>query len=217
MRDYVTGWRRGGTKAAAPAVTPKATPQATPQSAPKPAAAPAPLATQPAPRVIQVEAAAPAAPRAPRVIRMPSLRVPTVPMEWIAILGFVLIFRISTDATYAAAQQIWTDGSVTWWHCAAAQAVASVVERFMFAGNINSFTLFVLAADALINAWGLVVDLLPNFFASGLWQLLGTPIGLSGYRYDQATTEGLLIALALGAFLAYAGDKLLDIAMERRG
>jgi len=58
---------------------------------------------------------------------------------------------------------------------------------------------------------------MPNFFASGLWQLLGTPIGLSGYRYDQATTEGLLIALALGAFLAYAGDKLLDIAMERRG
>lgn len=155
--------------------------------------------------------------KAARTVRVPTMRVPAASMEWLAFLGFLLVFKISTDATHAAAGEIWTDGSVTWWHAAAAQAIISLIERFMFAGNINWFTITVLIGDALINAWGLVVDILPNFFRSGLWELLsGWNSGLSSFAYSQDTIAGLLIALGVGAFLAYAGDKLLDIAMQRR-
>lgn len=221
MKNYISGWRQQLQKEVAKAMGAKVEPapaaEAAPQAAPiitspqRPAPQAAPRTPQrpaPAPDIIDVP------PRPSRPMRMPSMRVPRMPMEWIAFLGFLIIFKISTDATYAAMQQV--NPNLTWWHCAAAQAVISVVERFMFAGNINAFTVIVLIGDALINAWGLVVDLLPNFFSSGLWSFISSGTDLAGYNYDPATLTGKLIALAVGAFLAWSGDALLDIAMKGR-
>lgn len=225
MRNYVTGWRQqvqkevsrmmGRGPAAPPAAeatpvqpAPAAAPAAPPPPPVRPARPPKPR-HPPAPEVEVIDAA-PARPRRPFVI--PEFGIPRAPIRWIFLSGFLFMLWISTEATTDLAESIWPGD--LWWHCLFAQIVISAIERVMFAGNVNGFTLTVWVADAVIVGFGVGIAMLPGLFSSELWIWLASGTPLATFAYDSGTFIGKVLAIGVGAFVAWSGDAMLDLAMR---
>lgn len=219
MKNYVTGWRQVVRKEIDRAQRQDAPPvPAAPAAAPAPAPAAAPPAKRPpraaAPARGEVIDAAPARPQRPIVV--PSFGIPRMPIQWLFFGGFAFMLLVSTEATHDLAQSMWPGASNLWWKALAAQMIISSIERAFFAGNRNLFTMGVFVADAIIVGVGIGIAMLPGFFSSGVWGFLAAGSELATYQYNETTFIGKLLAIAVGAFVAWSGDAMLDLAVRGR-
>jgi hypothetical protein len=220
MKNFVSGWRRPASKAGRPKTDPD-TPitydereykrwmgggePATPQQVEKrrkPAPPPVPDA-----EVIDT-------PRRPaRPLTLPSVRVPGNLGQWGMLAVWAALFKLSADATHAAAvgtmfpEQGYMGALIV-------QGALSLIERFHFAGNRSGFTWGALFVDTGLTATGLGLALLPSFFQTPLYQFFTDMAGGFGAGGFTGFSLGVL-ALALGFVVAYSGDKALDLAMGR--
>lgn len=208
MKNFVTGWRRSASKVGAPVADAPRKPApelVEPERAAPPARRPAPA---PPAEVID------ATPRRPaRPLAFPSFRPPGNMGQWAMLAIWLGLFKLSADATHAAAigtmfpEAGYTGALLT-------QGALSTVERFHFAGNRNGFTWGALALDTLFTAVGLGLALLPTFFQTPLYSFLVDMAGGFGAGGFSGFSLGML-SIALGFVVAYSGDKALDLAMGR--
>lgn len=206
MKNFVSGWRRTGSKAGRPADT-----------AERPArpefreAEPAPVEKRRKPAPVP-DAEVIDAPRRPaRPLNFPTLRAPGNLGQWMMLAVFAGLFKLSADATHAAVGGALPD----YWWAVGLQASISCVERFHFAGNRNGFTWGTLVVDTALTATGLGLVLLPALFTTPVYDFVtGTLLGGFGAGGVQGFSLGVL-ALAVGFIVAYSGDKALDLAMGR--
>lgn len=157
------------------------------------------------------KAAGQAAAAVERPIRLPRIGIPINVGQWIMLGVAGLLFRVSCDTTYAFLVEMF--GAAAYSSAVIAQLAFSTIERFHFAGARNGLTWFTWIADSVINAVGLFVALLPAFFGTGVWLFMCRLTGLD--PVPPGDTMQAVLALMLGAALAYGGDKALDLAMGR--
>lgn len=195
MRDYITGWRRGGRGRSSAADTSRADTSR--------------AATVDTSRA---DTAEPRESKARKPLVLPTLAVPRHTGSWVMLLVFLGLFKVSADATHAAAVITMFPNS-PWWTALATQAALSVAERYHFAGNRNGFTWTCLVVDTVLTAAGLGLDLIPRFFQSQVWVFISK---VSGVTYSGVDGIPLgILALALGFGIAWGGDKCLDLAMGK--
>jgi hypothetical protein len=205
MKNFVSGWRRPASKAGKTdtAERPARPEFREPEPAPVEKRRPAPEA--------EVIDARPRRPSQP--ITLPSVRVPGNLGQWGMLAVWAALFKLSADATHAAAvgtmfpEQGYMGALIV-------QGALSLIERFHFAGNRSGFTWGALFVDTGLTATGLGLALLPSFFQTPLYQFFTDMAGGFGAGGFSGFSLGVL-ALALGFVVAYSGDKALDLAMGR--
>ncbi len=142
-------------------------------------------------------------------VNMPAVHLPTNLIAWITLLSAGVLWYVSVMATDVFLKELF--GSVRWWTPFAVQLAFSAVERYLFAGMKNWFTIGVLIVDAIINAAGLFIELLPRFFTTGVWRMLQNGTGIQGDLQGGAL---LFAAVMLGILLAWGNDNMLSLAVS---